>query len=182
MQTDSLVLALGSPGRKFCVRTKTYMHMHAHAHVAVPRPRAGHFFPRCAFHERQGVEGTVFRGIRGRAGGGGARGRALELRGCRCGGGAGHVWTCATWPRAFGFAFWRLSRWRRILHIKRTAHGAVRRHFVRASGVAAPAARRPRRPGYARAPSPVDPAAHPALPGPRAGARDRSPETFFLRL
>jgi hypothetical protein len=67
------------------------MQMHAHAHVAVPRPQAGHFFPRCAFHERQGVEGTVFRGIRGRAGGRGA----------------GHVWTCATWPRAFGFAFWR---------------------------------------------------------------------------
>ena len=166
MQTDSLVLALGSPGRKFCVHTKTYMQMHAHAHVAVPRPQAGHFFPRCAFHERQGVEGTVFRGIRGRAGGGGARGRALELRGCCCGGGAGHVWTCATWPRAFGFAFWRLSCGG-AYSIKRTARrGAY-------------AARRPRRPGYARAPSPVDPAAHPALPGPRAGARDRSPETFF---
>ena len=70
------------------------MHMHAHAHVAVPRPRAGHFFPRCAFFTETRERDKV----RVRYLGGFAGGPA---------GGAGHVWTCATWPRAFGFAFWR---------------------------------------------------------------------------
>ena len=171
MQTDSLVLALGSPGRKFCVHTNTYMQMHAHAHVAVPRPRAGHFFPRCAFHERQGVEGTVFRGIRGRAGGAGryplTKGLPLHVEGAR--GTCGRVRRGRA-PLALPFGAPKL--WRRIL-----------RHKAHRTGRGAYAARRPRRPGYARAPSPVwTPPRTPRSPVPAPARETGHRRRFFLRL